>query len=81
MELKRVSAKEARNMSRNTEVTLKRIYKFISEAAKENSRSILFNFMDPDEEAVKDVTKDLTDNGYTVDQKNEDNCIELTIKW
>ena len=81
MELKRISAKEARNIARNTEVTLKRIYKFISEAAKENSRSILFNFMDPDEEAVKDVTKDLTDNGYTVDQKNEDNCIELTIKW
>lgn len=81
MELKRISAKEARSIAKDTEITLKRIYKFINEAAKENSRSIVFNFMDPDEDAVKDVTKDLTNNGYTVEQQNEDDCVELKIKW
>ena len=81
MELKRISAEEARSVSSDVEPTLKRIYKFINEAARENSRSILFNFMDPDEEAVNNIEKDLTDNGYTVTRTVANECVELTIKW
>lgn len=82
MELKRVSADEARKMSDNVEGTLKRIYKFITEQAKENARSLFFNLMDPSKAAIKAIQSDLEKQGYEVTVENEeDDCVSLLIKW
>ena len=82
MELKRISAKEAQKMSDNVEGTLKRIYKFITEQAKENAHSLFFNLMDPSEAAIKAIQSDLEEQGYKVEVNNEeDDCVGLLIKW
>lgn len=82
MELKRVSADEARKMSDDVEGTLKRIYKFITEQAKENAHSSFFNLVDPSEAAIKAIQSDLEKQGYKVTVENEeDDCVSLLIKW
>lgn len=81
MEFKKISAKEARKMADSSDVSLKRIYKFIDEAAKENTTSLLFDLTDPSEKAVEDIIKDLNHSGYSVESKQEDSNVVLTIKW
>lgn len=81
MELKRISAEEARKMSDEVEIALTRIYKFIKEQARENARSLFYNIMDPSKTAVSAIQKDLTEQGYTVTVNDNDDCVELLIKW
>ena len=84
MEIKKISAADARKMSENVEGTLKRIYKFITEAAHENATSLLFNLDNPSPAAVNAIKRDLAEQGYVIEElENDEEATYLTfnIKW
>lgn len=81
MEIKKITAQDARELSNTSQVSLKRIYRFIEDAAKENKTTIWFHLEYPSEDAVKEIISDLRTNGYEVISRVVHDTTTLEIKW
>lgn len=80
---RKITAEQARSISKKSNVTLERIYACIRERAFLNSTSFYYGMVDPSIEAVDAIVKDLRRNGYNIDIKWEDDksYLRITVKW
>lgn len=82
--INRICADEARRIADSVEATLKRIYKFICEEAKENARNLVFSLRNPSEKAKDAIIADLEEQGYKVtaeQEEGDEDYIQLHISW
>lgn len=83
MDNKKISAEEARKQSLDTSRVLKRIYKIIDDVSfTEGATQLEFSLPFPADDAVKDIVKDLTEQGYKVSTKKDSYvAVKLFIEW
>ena len=76
---KRFTAKEARELMNESNVTMTRIYKEIKEYAKENQDKLTWEAYELNSDVRDKITNQLNEDGYRVSYDDEYNV--LNISW
>ena len=83
-----LSAKEARQLTENSNKTLNIVFKLIKEEAEHGKESLIFDVYGLDKSAISRITDALKKEGYTVlkreekrNGKREPVVVDLLIRW
>lgn len=76
-EIKKITAKEARELADESEFTLRHIYKYIRECAEENGTTLEWCTDNLSKIALETIVTTLKDDGFKVEASD---C-SLVVKW
>ena len=78
-----ISAREANDLTINSEKLLNQVFKQIRDAATYGHCRLMFDVFDAAETVIDRICKELLNAGYTVDKKTDDEGVPacLMINW